>query len=168
MRSTAPRRRPAAALLVVGMLLAAVPSAGASGTAAASAGVIEVLPASTVARALKASGSVARRDGALTVERIGGTEQTPTLYRLTLTGAYPPRALRYVVEVDAQPVAYGIPGPRGRSLRAITADASVLTGAVSVRYGTSAAPASSVVARSSSPRRPSPRAWALRGHPARV
>ena len=78
MRSTAPRRRPAAALLVVGVLLFAavqVPSAGASGTAAAGTGVTEVLPASTIARALKASGSVARRDGALTVERIGGTEQ---------------------------------------------------------------------------------------------
>ena len=92
MRSTAPRRRPAAALLVVGVLLFAavqVPSAGASGTAAAGTGVTETLPASTIDRALKASGSVARRDGALTVERIGGTEQTPTLYRLTLTGAYP-------------------------------------------------------------------------------
>jgi hypothetical protein len=161
MRSTAPRRRPAAALLVVGVLLFAAvqaPSAGASGTAAAGTGVTETLPASTIDRALKASGSVARRDGALTVERIGGTEQTPTLYRLTLTGAYPPRALRYVVDVDAQPVAYGIPGPRGRSLRAITADASVLTGSVSVRYGTSAVPTSSVVPRSSSGQRPSPRA----------
>ena len=77
---------------------------------------------------------------------------------MTLTGAYPPRALRYVVEVDAQPVAYGIPGPRGRSLRAITADASVLTGSVSVRYGTSGVPTSSVVPRSSSRQHPTPRA----------
>ena len=76
MRSTAPRRRPAAALLVVGAMLFVavhVPSAVASGPAAAGTGVTEVLPGSTIARALKASGSVVRRDGALTVERIGGT-----------------------------------------------------------------------------------------------
>ena len=43
MRSTAPRRRPMAALLVVGVVLFAavhVPSAGASGTAAAGTGVL--------------------------------------------------------------------------------------------------------------------------------
>ena len=115
MRSIALRRRPAAALLVGVVLFAAVhmPSAGAAerwGGHRCDRGAPRFHDCSVV---LEASGSVARRDGALTVERIGGTERSPTLYRVTLTGAYPPRALRYVVEVDAQPVAYGIPGPEG-------------------------------------------------------
>jgi hypothetical protein len=158
MRSTAPRRRHLIALLSMAMLVAAVqvPSAVASGAGANAGAITQAVSPSTIAWAMRASGSVVRREGALTVERIRGAEGAPPLYRLTLNGAYPPRALRYLLEVDSHAVAYGIPGPRGRSLQAVTADPSVLTGSVSVRYGTSTVPSASVIPPSSSAGGPAP------------
>jgi dienelactone hydrolase len=72
--------------------------------------------------------------------RLGAAPRTarpgvpPRLWRVELTGWYPPRALRYLLEADGELLAYGFPAPGQRSLHAVTADPAVLSGAITARY----------------------------------
>ena len=95
-----------------------------------------------------------RRDGRITVERIelpgrlaaSNPEVAPSLFRVTVEGRFPPRALRYVVLADGRPIGFGVPGAFG-AVRAVTADPAVLVDRLTVRYGTgsAAAPAAAPV-----------------------
>ena len=97
------------------------------------------------AAAIDADGTVLRRDGSVTVERVRvpasvRDPDTPeTLFRVTVTGRYPPRALRYTVLAGGSPIGYGIPSRTGRSVSVLTSDAAVLEAQISVRYGDRAA-----------------------------
>ena len=99
------------------------------------------LAAPTISYALHARGEVVRTEDGLRVTRIdlGATQQlaagTASVYRVRVEGPYAPRAIRYVVRSDGDPVAYGIPTPTGHALLAITADPSVVTGRLTVRAG---------------------------------
>ena len=99
------------------------------------------LAAPTISYALHAKGVVVRSEDGLRVTQIAldSTQQVAagaaSVYRVRIAGAYAPRALRYVVRSDGAPVAYGIPAPTSRALLAVTADASVLTGLITVRAG---------------------------------
>ena len=111
---------------------------------AAQARVVSQFPtlaAPTISYALHAQGEVVRSEDGLRVTRIdlAGAQQlaagTTSVYRVRIEGAYGPRALRYVVRSDGAPVAYGIPAPTGNAVLAVTDDASVLTGRLTVRAG---------------------------------
>ena len=112
------------------------------------------VPRSIEAFALRASGRVVRRDDRITVERIelpgrlaaSNPEVAPSLFRVTVKGRFPPRALRYVVLADGRPIGFGVPGAFG-AVRAVTADPAVLVDRLTVRYGTgsAAAPAAAPV-----------------------
>ena len=104
---------------------------------------VRALPADVVAAGLSASGTVVRRSGDLMVERLrldaalraahpGLAEE---VYRVTVSGRFPPRALRYVVSAGRRPTAFGIPGANGRRVVAITADDAVLARDVTVDTG---------------------------------
>ena len=100
------------------------------------------LPPELVASTHHADGILARRGEGLRVERISvpaalGTSDSalpPTVWRVTLEGRFPPRALRYVIYADARPVGYGWPTLDERGLTTVTADPSVLTGLISAGY----------------------------------
>lgn len=100
------------------------------------------LPPELLAATHHTDGILARRSDGLTVERIsvpaalGNSHPAlpTTVWRVTLEGRFPPRALRYVILADARPVGYGWPAPGERGLITVTADASVLTGLISARY----------------------------------
>ncbi|MEP6758452.1 MAG: hypothetical protein ABJB55_04600 [Actinomycetota bacterium] len=99
------------------------------------------LAAPTISYALHAKGDVVRNEGGIRVTRIAldATQRvlagTASVFRVRIQGPYAPRALRYVVRSDGDPVAYGIPAPTGRAVLAVTADASVVTGRITVRAG---------------------------------
>jgi len=99
------------------------------------------LAAPTISYALHAQGEVVRSEKGLRVTRIdlSGALQlaagTTSVYRVRIEGAYGPRALRYVVRSDGTPVGYGIPAPSGKAVLAVTDDASVMTGRLTVRAG---------------------------------
>ncbi len=113
------------------------------------------LPPELLAAAHHANGVLVRRSQGLTVERIsvpaalGSSDPAlpPTVWRVTLEGRYPPRALRYVVYAEAQPIGYGWPTLGERGLITVTANSSVLTGLISARYeGRLVAPVSALPA----------------------
>jgi hypothetical protein len=93
--------------------------------------------------ALSAPGRVVRAEDGLTIVRVSvpsdlraATPSAPsTVWRVTLTGRFPPRADRYVVLADRRPIGYGIPTPSERSLVTVSADERVLTGDVRAYYG---------------------------------
>ena len=58
-----------------------------------------------------------------------------SVYRVSVAGAFPPRALRYSVLADGARVGYGAPAADARSVVAVTTDPAVLTGRITVRYG---------------------------------
>jgi hypothetical protein len=97
--------------------------------------------ASTIAAAADASGTIVRREPGLTVERIDGSalgDASPTaqmLWRVRVSGRFPPRALRYTVLVDGAAIGYGTPTPREDAVVAVTSDAAVLSGDVTTTYG---------------------------------
>ncbi len=97
----------------------------------------KALPAAAVRDALAAPGRVVRRETDITVERV--TIRRPSggrsLYRVTIAGRFPPRALRYTVLAGGLPVGFGIPAPGLRSLVGVTASRAVLTAPLSVGYG---------------------------------
>jgi len=105
------------------------------------------LPPDIEIAALHAPGTVVRRGPTVTVERLGLPAELVArhpalpddLYRVTVEGRFPPRDLRYVVSAAGRPVAFGIPGPAGRSVTAITADPAVLGSAVTVDTGAAGA-----------------------------
>jgi hypothetical protein len=96
------------------------------------AALVRALPPDVVTAALEAPGTVVRRAAGLTVETLG---LPGDLYRVSLEGRFPPRAMRYVVSAGGKPVAFGIPGANGRSVRAITTDPAVLTSVVTADTG---------------------------------
>jgi hypothetical protein len=105
-------------------------------------GLARPLSPAAISLGLDAPGRTIRIEGDLRVERL---EVDPALrralgddrpvFRVTVTGTFPPRALRYEVRADGRAVAYGIPSRNERAVRAITSDAAVLTAAITVRYG---------------------------------
>jgi hypothetical protein len=141
--------RKAGLIAVIGMLLASViaqPSwahpAGPSGAVSAPSprrSSVPTLDPRVEAFALRAEGIVVRRGGGLTVVRIRvparlASAASATLYRATVAGRFPPRALRYVVYAGERPIGYGVPGSVG-AVRAVTTDPAVLSATVTVRYG---------------------------------
>ena len=97
----------------------------------------KALSAATIRAALESPGDVVRRAGAATVERVIGVRAANDrpVYRVTIAGNYPPRALRYTLVADARPVAFAIPASDLRSIRAVTTNPAVLTGSLGVGYG---------------------------------
>ncbi len=74
--------------------------------------VAKPLPPEVFAAALRAGGTVIRREDGLTVERVrvpsdllAANPTVPsTVFRVTLAGRFPPRALRYVVLAGGRPI----------------------------------------------------------------
>ena len=133
-------------LLSTTVALALPPGLAARATAAgpaAPAAIASSLPPEVFTAALAAPGTVARRSAGLTVERLTLTaalrDAYPSLprdlFRVTLSGRFPPRDLRYLVSVAGRPAGIGIPAPNGGSVTAITADPGVLTSAVTADTG---------------------------------
>ncbi|MEA2522593.1 MAG: hypothetical protein QOI81_2239, partial [Actinomycetota bacterium] len=128
----------AAAALLAGSLVS-IP-ARASGVAPPDP--VPMLSPRVMAWGLRAAGTVVRRPPGITVTQVavpakirGSAAGAPaSVYRVTVAGRYPPRALRYIVSADGTPIAYGVPAPRGRALRAVTTDPAVLTARLTARY----------------------------------
>src|SRR6186713_2772355 len=75
------------------------------------------LPPEVVAAALDAPGRAVRREPGVLVERVAvpaavaaaSPDAPDTVWRVTLSGRFPPRALRYVVLADRRPIAFAVP-----------------------------------------------------------
>jgi hypothetical protein len=119
------------------------PSAPKASNAAGAATGAEALalPADVMAATLRADGRVVRRDAGLTVERVRvplalqSGDVPESVWRVTLVGSFPPRALRYEVLAGDVPIGFGVPAANERAVRAVTTDPSVLTAKISARYG---------------------------------
>jgi hypothetical protein len=127
-----------AIVLVVGV---ATQGTGLPADASTTTASVTSLPPTAIRRALAARGELVRTDGAVRVERVDIDSRLAQvldpgeeLYRVTVDGRFPPRALRYEVRVDGRPVAYGIPRADQEALLAITTDAAVLADQITVRY----------------------------------
>src|SRR5262249_53561075 len=101
-----------------------------------------VLPPFVIRDALHAPGTIVRRERGLTVRRIDTPARAAALlaagtdvYRVTISGAFRPRPLRYTIRADGAPVAYGIPRADEDALLGVTSDPRVLTERITVRYG---------------------------------
>jgi hypothetical protein len=123
---------------------------------AAPGGPPRLVPAATLTAAMQVDGRVVRRTGDATVERLHLPASAPSkpLWRVTVRGTYPPRALRYELLADGHPIAFGVPSANERSLVAISSDPAVLSASLSTRYG-DAKPARATSGRSAS--MPTPR-----------
>ncbi len=128
----------------VALILPAAPMADAhTGPHGSVLEAADALPPQVVFAALDAPGSVARRAAGVTVERLAlpaalraSYPALPDdLYRVTVSGRFPPRDLRYVVSAGRRQVGIGIPSATGRRVTAITADPAVLTSSVTVATG---------------------------------
>ena len=125
----------AALVAAASLSVEAAPAHAGRSTAAARA-----LPADVVSAGLKARGTAVRRAEGLTVERLGLPAALRAahpglpdeVYRVTVSGRFPPRALRYVISAAGHPIGVGIPGPNGRTATTITTDTTVLTETVTV------------------------------------
>ncbi|MEA2550801.1 MAG: hypothetical protein QOE25_570, partial [Actinomycetota bacterium] len=103
---------------------------------------VPMLSPRVMAWGLRAAGTVVRQLPGVTVTQVavpakirGSAAGAPaSVYRVTVAGRYPPRALRYIVSADGTPIAYGVPAPRGRALRAVTTDPAVITARLTARY----------------------------------
>ena len=129
-------------LVSVAALVAAAAVSGQAAPPPAAHVQAHALPAGVVAAGLEAPGTMVRTAEGLTVERLelSGTLRAAhpdlsALFRVTVSGTFPPRALRYVISADGHPVGIGIPAPNGRRVTAITADDSVLSGDITVDPG---------------------------------
>jgi hypothetical protein len=86
-------------------------------------------------------GTTIRSEGDLTVEsvrvpaRLRVGDVPARVYRVTIEGRYPPRALPYVMTVDGAALVTATPAPDLRSVVALTADRSVVWGRVGLTYG---------------------------------
>lgn len=152
------RRRTLLSFFAVAALLSTQLVGGAASRADTTAvSEFPTLAPATIAYGLRAQGTVVRRSGDVTVTRIELARPRATaigtseLYRVEIDGRYPPRALRYVVLAGDTPVAYGIPGGRLRSLRAVTADPAVLDRPITVRAGSGPAAGPTVLSPTASP-----------------
>jgi len=96
-----------------------------------------------VAAALDAQGRTVRHEPGVLVERVPVPDEVESaaaaapdeVWRVTLSGRFPPRALRYVVRADRRPLAVGVPSPNGRAVVAITTDPAVLSAQLTATYG---------------------------------
>src|SRR5262245_58802222 len=96
-----------------------------------------------VAAALGAQGRTVRREPGVLVERVAvpaavvaaSPDAPDTVWRVTLSGTFPPRAQRYVVLADRRPIAFGVPTANAHAVRAITTDQAVLSARLTAAYG---------------------------------
>jgi hypothetical protein len=147
------------------VLMAATLSAIAPVTAAAATPwrerrVPSLAPA-VVREALDAPARVVRRDAGILVEEVALTTERATqagaaMYRVTVDGRFPPRALRYVIRAGSVPIGYGIPGRTGGSVVAVTTDTAVLTEPIAAAYEGSRRRAPDVAVPRSAERAPLP------------
>jgi hypothetical protein len=97
---------------------------------------VPVLPARVLRDAMRADGVRVRSTPRAVVDLVSvSTRASTDLYRVTVYGAYPPRALRYVVMAGGLPIGYGVPRADQQAVVATTTDPSVLTDRLGVRYG---------------------------------
>lgn len=95
----------------------------------------------TLEKALQANGKVVRRTEDATVESLdlgslsGAGSRLQELWRVRISGGFPPRALRYEVEAGNELVGFGLPAADQRSLVTITTSPAVLTAPLEVTYG---------------------------------
>lgn len=163
MRSSPARRL---GLLVVAVALAAPPGAqpaqaGPVGLPAAhaTAPVVGSLSPDVFAAALNTEGKIVRRSEGLTVERVrvpaalrAAHPEAPTsVWKVTITGRFPPRAERYVVLAGDRPIGFGVPGRFGHTVRTVTVDPAVLDAPVTARYGDTPIPPSAPVRGTAAP-----------------
>ncbi|MDQ3954260.1 MAG: hypothetical protein M3285_01745 [Actinomycetota bacterium] len=142
MRARKPRRF--AVTLLVALLT--IPVAG-MGDSALPAGerarrtFSDGLSARTLEKALQAKGRVVRRTGEATVEALdlgklsGAGPQAQELWRVRISGDFPPRALRYEVEAGDELIGFGLPAADQRSLVTVTTSPAVLSAPIEVTYG---------------------------------
>ena len=110
--------------------------------------VAQQLSPEVIAAALQAEGRVVRQSAGLTVERVrvpatlrASQPNAPaSVWKVTLVGTFPPRALRYVVLAGHLPIGYGVPTRGARAVQTVTVDPTVLTAPITARYGDTAAP----------------------------
>jgi hypothetical protein len=123
-----------AGALALGAAIPSVPAAPAADPIPVRHERFASLRPAVVASALQAEGRVVRRDANLTVERVAAPSARQELFRVTVQGRFPPRALRYVVRAGGRPVGYGIPTDTEGAVQTVTADRTVLTEPVDARY----------------------------------
>jgi hypothetical protein len=145
-------------LFAVALLLAATMAGGPQSSVAAPA---PVMPSGLIAAADGLPSSVVRRDGLAAVSELQVPASLrragvpPTVWRVSVPGSYPPRALRYEILSGGRRVGFGVPSFDERSLTTVTADSAVLSGHITVRYGNAAVPPGGVVRAPVAPRAPS-------------
>jgi hypothetical protein len=102
---------------------------------------VQTVPPDVFAASLTAAGEIVRTAGRTTVERVPVSRAMQarhpavpaTVLRVTVTGSFPARALRYVVLAAGEPVGYGQPSRDQDAVTTVTTDRSVLTAPVAVR-----------------------------------
>jgi hypothetical protein len=99
------------------------------------------VPADVAAILLRRPGTVVRAGSGVVVERISvpvalrGAGVPDPVFRVRVAGAFLPRALPYVLTVDARPVAVAVTSPNLRSVVALTGDGAVTEGTIGLTYG---------------------------------
>jgi hypothetical protein len=116
------------------------------------------VPGAVIAAADKLPSTVIRRDGRAVVSALHVPAAPSTVWRVTVAGSYPPRALRYEIFSGGRRVGFGVPSFDERSLTTVTADSAVLSGRIVVRYADDAVPPGGVRALPVSPRALAPAA----------
>ncbi len=102
---------------------------------------VQTVPPDVFVASLSSAGETVRVAGRTTVERIRVSPRLrdrhpavpATVLRVTVTGSFPARALRYVVLAGGEPVGFGLPSRDQDAVRTVTTDRSVLTAPVRVR-----------------------------------
>jgi hypothetical protein len=131
--------------VVAAGLATAFPAARASDPTPALRRSVPSLATAVVRYALSAEGRTVRRLPGVRVEAIPLPTALDALvgsavYRVRIDGRFPPRAERSVVLAGGRPVAWGIPTPSGRGLRAVTTDPAVLSAPLVARTGAAPSP----------------------------
>jgi hypothetical protein len=128
--------------IVLALLVTIALVGGAAGPSVGQEASARPLSPSAVRLGLIAAGETVRVDGDVRVERLQvdtrlrrALGDDRELFRVTVTGSFPPRALRYELRVSGSAVAYAIPRRDEGAVVAITSDAAVLTGTITVLYG---------------------------------
>ena len=144
-----------ALVLASGIAAEPVP-AGAAAEATPRTATVPALPAAVVAAAEHTPGVVVRRAPGLVVRAIavpaGLRAAHPSIpeqvWRVSVAGRFPPRALRYIVSAGGHAVGYGTPSFHMNTAVAVTADPAVLTDDVTARYEGTGSPAAGLPAAS--------------------
>ncbi len=117
---------------------------------------------------LTSEGRVVRKSAGLAVERVRVPaalrwlypDSPDSLWKVTLSGQFPPRAERYVVLAGESPIGFGVPGRFGHTVSTVTSDPGVLSAAITVRYGDAPVPPPAVGPAPSSAAEPVP-SWGI-------